>query len=40
MVELTEVMRQRGDQVFISLLNKIRIGEIDSDVENTLFHDF
>ena len=36
MVELTEVMRQRGDFEFISLLNKIREGEIDDHVENIL----
>ena len=30
------VMRQRGDFEFISLLNKIREGEIDDHVENTL----
>ena len=36
MVELTEVMRQRGDFEFISLLIKIREGEIDDHVENTL----
>ena len=36
MVELTEVMRQRGDFEFISPLNKIREGEIDDHVENTL----
>ena len=36
MVELTEVMCQRGDFEFISLLNKIREGEIDDDVETTL----
>ena len=36
MVELTEVMRQRGDFEFISLLNKIREGEIDDHVENLL----
>ena len=35
-VELTEVMRQRGDFDFISLLNKIMEGEIDDHVENTL----
>ena len=38
MVELTEVIRQRGDFQFISLLtllNKIREGEIDDHVENT-----
>ena len=36
MVKLTEVMRQRGDFEFISLLNKIREGEIDDHVENSL----
>ena len=36
MVELTEVMLQRGDIEFISLLNKIKEGEIDDHVENTL----
>ena len=36
MVELTEVMRQRGDFEFISLLNEIREGEIDDHVENSL----
>ena len=36
MVELTEVMCQRGDFKFISLLNKIREGETDGHVENTL----
>ena len=35
-VELTEVMRQRGDFKFSSLLDKIREGEIDDHVENTL----
>ena len=29
MVELTEVMRQKADFEFISLLNKIREGKID-----------
>ena len=36
MVELTEIMRQRGYFEFISLLNKIKEGEIDDQVENTL----
>ena len=36
MVELTKVMSQRGNFEFISLLNKIREGEIDDHVENTL----
>ena len=35
-VKLTEVMRQRGDFEFISLLNKIREREIDDHVENSL----
>ena len=36
MVELTEVMRQRGDHNLIRVLNKIREGNIDEDVEHTL----
>ena len=36
MVELTEVMRQRGDHDFIWVLNKIREGNIDEDVAHTL----
>ena len=36
MVELTEVLRQRRNFEFISLLNKIRGGEIDDRIENTL----
>ena len=35
MIELTEVMRQKGNFEFISLLNKIREGEIDDHVKNT-----
>ena len=31
--ELTEVMRQRGDAKFTDLLNKIRVGNIDEDVQ-------
>ena len=31
--ELTEVMRQRRDEHFIDLLNKIRVGCVDSEVE-------
>ena len=34
--ELTEVMRQRGDDIFIDLLNKVRIGDIDESVESLL----
>ena len=36
MGELTEVMRQKGDFIFIDLLNKVRAGNIDSNDENLL----
>ena len=36
MVELTEAIRQRGDHDFVRVLNKIREGNIDEDVEHTL----
>ena len=36
MVELTEVMHQRGDHHFIRELNKIREGNIDKDIEYTV----
>ena len=36
MVEVTEVLRQRLDHDFIRVLNKIRKGSIDKDVEHTL----
>ena len=36
MVELTELKRQRGDHDFIRVLNKIRKGNIDEDLEHTL----
>ena len=36
MVELTEIMPQRGDHDFIRVLNKIREENIDEDVEHTL----
>ena len=36
MAELTEVMRQRDDYQLINILNKIREGQIDEDVELTL----
>ena len=34
--ELTEVMRQRGDAKSIDLLNKIRVGNIDEDVQKQI----
>ena len=34
--ELTEVMRQNGDAKFSNLSNKIRIGDIDADVQQKL----
>ena len=34
--ELTEVMRLRRDDIFIDLLNKVRIGDIDESVESLL----
>ena len=40
MVELTQVMRQRDDFEFVCLLNKIREGKIDDQVENTLKSSF
>ena len=40
MVELTEVMRQRGNPIWINVLNKIRLGEIDENVESTLISKF
>ena len=40
LIELTEVMRQRGDLEFIQLLNKIRVGNVDEDVENKLKSSF
>ena len=36
MIELTEIMRQKGDIDFIKLLNKIRIGTVDDKVDNML----
>ena len=36
MVELTEVMRQREDLEFIQILNKIREGNCDEEVETIL----
>ena len=34
--ELTEVMRQRGEAKSIDLLNKIRVGKIDEDVQKQI----
>ena len=34
--ELTEVMKQRGDTKFIDLLNKIRVGNVDEDVQKQI----
>ena len=34
--ELTEVMRKRGDAKFIDLLYKIRVGNIDEDVQKQI----
>ena len=39
-VELTEVMRQRGDLEFISFLNKIRVGIVDYEGEKILLSRF
>ena len=36
MIELTEVMRQKDDMEYIQLLNKIRVGNVDEDVENKI----
>lgn len=40
MAELTVVMRQREDTVFTDILNKIKVGNIDKDVENILLSKF
>ena len=34
--ELTEVVRQRSDTKFIDLLNKIRVGNVDEDVQKQI----
>ena len=34
--ELTEVVRQRGHTKFIDLLNKIRVGNVDEDVQKQI----
>lgn len=31
--ELNEIMRQKGDFTFISLLNNIRVGNVNSEIE-------
>ena len=33
--ELKEVMRQRGDKHFLDILNKVCVGNVDSEVERT-----
>ena len=38
--ELTEVMRQRGDANFIDLLNTIRVGNVDEDVQKQITERF
>ena len=34
--ELTEVMKQRSETKFINLLNKIRVGNVDEDVQKQI----
>ena len=34
MVELTKIMRQKGDDKFIEVLNKVRVGNINDFVDN------
>ena len=34
--ELTEIIQQRGDKHFIDILNKLRVGNVDSEVERAL----
>ena len=36
LVELTEIMRQRGDAKFIELLNNIRVGTINTSIDDIL----
>ena len=36
MVELTEVIRQKGDSQFIDLLNKVQKGNDDDEVQSIL----
>ena len=38
--QLTEVMRQKDDEIFINLLNKVRVGNLDENVENLLRSQF
>ena len=38
--ELNEVMRQKGDMEFINLLNKVRVGNIDEEVDRLLIPRF
>ena len=36
LVEMTEIMRQRGDAKFIELLNNIRVGTINTSINDIL----
>ena len=36
LVEVTEVMKQKGDLEFIQFLNKIHVGNVDEDIQNKL----
>ena len=36
MAELTEVMRQKGDENFVNFLNNIRVGKCSEDNEKQL----
>ena len=35
-VELIELMQQRGDKHFIKLLNKVRVSDVDDEIERKL----
>ena len=36
LVEVTEVMKQKGDLEFIQFLNRIHVGNVDEDIQNKL----
>ena len=40
LAELTEVMRQKDDSISIHLLNEIRVGIIEENVESLLYSHF